>query len=673
MKYTFSTNSRVISNLLVNYKNTFVAFCELINNSIQAQASEIKIDIDQSPAELLRNAVTNQIKIIDNGYGVSKSDFKTKLFEIGTEVKAGGKGIGRFAAFQLGALIDIETIAFDKSLKKYVKTSMQLNSSDLEQKQLETVKLDVQHEELKEDLPTYYQVVINDFWDEAEIDADKTKKIHKKIIIDNFEESIFTQYPIQILNKEVAFFINGKKLQKDDFVIGDPEIINEKYADLAGEDHAFKLTFINYKASSKGVKVFLRTLNNDIQTIGYEFNYTADIPDANSWLVYVDSGLFNSNQDIFRNLLVPGLLKDSEHLVECLHSFIDNFFKDKFKDYFNFSKNLSEDVYYPYKDKSPTSNTKNLVFNQLAYFIEKDHKILARKDRLRKIIYPLVDKAISHGDLLPIIEETVSLKGEHLDKFRSLLDRTDLENVITFSEEVAKKLQFLAFLDEVLYGAPSKFVKERKQFHKIVEKHLWLFGEQYNDTPNLFSDKSLKNNLTKLRDKYFKWEPDKKEDNIIDVDKSLKDITDLFFFNEKILDDERREVMVVELKRPSCRISQKELNQLDRYWYDIGKSGKFSEDILYKIILVTSDLTDFAKSIVGTTDEKIPYLYKKNKRGNVIAYVMKWSNLIHSNRRKLSFLGNLLKTKDQDVKEVFENDYPDIDLSGIVSELAAAQ
>lgn len=673
MKYTFSTNSRVISKLLVNYKNTFFALCELINNSIQAQASEIKIDIDQIPAELLRDAITNQIKITDNGYGVSKTDFRTKLFEIGTEVKAGGKGIGRFAAFQLGALVDIETVAFDKDLNKLFKTSLQLNSSDFEQKQLESVKFNVQHTELKDEHPTYYTVVIKDFWNEAEVNVDKKRRIHKKLLLENFEEAIFTQYPIQILNNEVTFIINGKKLIKDDFVIGDPEIIHETYTDLSSKDHDFELTFINYKASSKEVKVFLRTLNNDIRTIGYEFNYTADIPDPNSWLVYVDSELFDSNQDIFRNLLVPGLLKDSEHLVQSLHSFIDNFFKEKFKDYFNFSKNLHEDIYYPYKDKSPSSNTKSLVFNQLAYFIEKDHKILAKKDRLRKIIYPLVDKAISHGGLLPIIEETVSLKGEHLEKFRNLLERTELEDVISFSEEVAKKLQFLDFLDEVVYGAPSKFVKERKQFHKIIEKQLWLFGEQYNDTPNLFSDKSLKNNLKELRDKYFKWEPDENEDNVIQVDETLKDITDLFFFNERILDDERREIMVVELKRPSCRISQKELNQLDRYWYDIGKSGKFSQDISYKIILISSDLTDFAKSIVVAANENNPTIYKKDKRGNVTAYVMKWSNLIHSNRRKLSFLGNFLKTKDQDVKEVFISDYPDIDFSGIVSNLAAVK
>ena len=51
---------------------------------------------------------------------------------------------------------------------------------------------------------------------------------------------------------------------------------------------------------------------------------------------------------------------------------------------------------------------------------------------------------------------------------------------------------------------------------------------------------------------------------------------------------------------------------------------------------------------------------------------MKWADIIHTNKKKLSFLGTLLKTKDRSVSEVFEQDYPEVDLSGIISELAAA-
>lgn len=41
-----TTNTRLINSILTNYKNTFFAFCELINNSLQATAGKIEINID---------------------------------------------------------------------------------------------------------------------------------------------------------------------------------------------------------------------------------------------------------------------------------------------------------------------------------------------------------------------------------------------------------------------------------------------------------------------------------------------------------------------------------------------------------------------------------------------------------------------------------------------------
>jgi hypothetical protein len=254
-----------------------------------------------------------------------------------------------------------------------------------------------------------------------------------------------------------------------------------------------------------------------------------------------------------------------------------------------------------------------------------------------------------------------------------LLQRTSLEDVIQFSEEVARKNQFLDFIDNIIYGEPAEHIKERSQLHKIIEKSLWIFGEQYNDTPVLFSDKSLKNNLLELRNSYFDYDLSRDDDNLQELDnKKLKDITDLFFFNEKIMDDQRREVMVVELKRPSCKISQKELTQVDKYSFHIEDSGKFSQEIFYKIILISSDLNKYARSKVGTVDPKNPYLFSKNKAGNIEVWVIRWSDLIHSNRRKLSYLGNALQTRDQDVKDVFERDYKDIEISNLISVMTCA-
>ena len=66
-------------------------------------------------------------------------------------------------------------------------------------------------------------------------------------------------------------------------------------------------------------------------------------------------------------------------------------------------------------------------------------------------------------------------------------------------------------------------------------------------------DKSLANNLDELHRQYFDYEPIEEDENLIaDYKDIMRDITDLFFYNEKRLVNGRREVMIVELKAPSC-------------------------------------------------------------------------------------------------------------------------
>ena len=66
-----------------------------------------------------------------------------------------------------------------------------------------------------------------------------------------------------------------------------------------------------------------------------------------------------------------------------------------------------------------------------------------------------------------------------------------------------------------------------------------------------------------LRNQYMTYEPTKEDENLIESKgEGLNDITDLFFTNEKPMDDGSKEFMIVELKAPKCTISQKERTQI---------------------------------------------------------------------------------------------------------------
>lgn len=303
----------------------------------------------------------------------------------------------------------------------------------------------------------------------------------------------------------------------------------------------------------------------------------------------------------------------------------------------------------------------------MAYYIEEDYLLLRNDDDKRKIIYPLLDKAMANGDIVGILESIVSLDDEKVKMFKELLEKSELAEVIRFTSELATKQTFLDFLNEIIYGDIGKHLKERKQLHKIIEKNLWIFGEEYTSTPILFSDTRLKNNLDELRDKYFKFQKSEEDENFNDItDQKILDITDLFFYNEKPIINNRREIMIVELKAPIVKISQKELDQVDRYKYDIEYLDKFSKlQNRYKIILISSGITPFGESKIGATNEQTPTLYAKSKDGTIEVYVMKWADIIAKNKHHLSYLGDYLKIKDVDVRRIFETEYPQLDISNL--------
>src|SRR5690606_22136577 len=157
----------------------------------------------------------------------------------------------------------------------------------------------------------------------------------------------------------------------------------------------------------------------------------------------------------------------------------NDFFKAKNKRFEKFLKNLENDKYYPYQNnEQPASKSQEVLFKKVAYLLEDEHQLIQKDDKIRNFLYPLLDKAISNGNIEYIFSKVLKLSEEGLEKFQNLLEKTDLEDVVHFASVVADKTEFLEFLHELTYGEISKHLKERSQLHKIVEDELWLFGDR---------------------------------------------------------------------------------------------------------------------------------------------------------------------------------------------------
>ena len=291
MNRILTTNSRLVNELFANYISTFAAFCELMNNSIQAKAKNIWINIDYTDELEIHPTIINKLTIKDDGIGVHLNDIEKKLFDIGTTNKDGGKGIGRFACFQLGKNVNIETVGYSDFAKNFSKVQIPLHF-DMFGKNLNVseINIDTKEEILKgKNYETYYQVTIEEFYNSIITDKEPKKKIIEKFLKENIEDAIFEKYPLKIFNKDVNFFLNGDKINPSNFIIGNPTTKTIPYTDLKGKEHNVIFNFIHIKKLDK-IKVFLTTNNAGIQTIanGFEFDASWLSPKIGGWYVILN-------------------------------------------------------------------------------------------------------------------------------------------------------------------------------------------------------------------------------------------------------------------------------------------------------------------------------------------------------------------------------------------------
>ncbi len=671
MKRKFTTNSRVVNDLFTRYLNTFYAFAELLNNSIQATARNIWIDVKYN--DDMADVPIGSISVRDDGHGVHVSEIELRLFNIGTTNKQHGKGIGRFAAMQIGKQVNIQSVAYNPSTKQASRLGILVNADSFTPaKNIDDVEVDTEEVLLEKKEATYYHVVIDKIYNSYEVKDVPRRRIIDKFLPQNIELAVFERYPLQIFNKKVNFHVNGKLLDRDQFIHGNPDRRLIKFENKRGETFDITFTAFKLKSNLDRRKVFITTDNEGVQSVvsGFEFDAPWMSPKVGDWFIYVDSHELPT--DMFANLDME-LDENVRYFKIFIKDYLTKFFREKSKEYEDFSNKLRKDKFYPYgsQTEEEVSSSKRLVFDRFAYLLEDRYHFIKQQDKVRSVVYPLVDRAISNGDIVDVVQNVLKLEDGLVGRFRSLMSKTSAGELIRFNERVVKKLEDIAFLEKLVYGEVSKFVKERKELHKFLERMTWVFGEQYSDNTTLLSDKSLENNLSNLRDELLKCEPKKKDENLIeDVKGASKSITDLFMYSERIIDAHQREVMVVELKAPRVRLSPKELAQVKNYAWEIEQRGIFPKNLKYTIILVGSDIHPKARFEINSAKKTdAPDVFFRNENGAIEIKVIRWSDLFESLKLKLGYLSTRLKVADVSINGKIEEDFAEMDTERLRSTL----
>lgn len=259
MRKSFSVDARVILNLgRDSIKDHTTALLELVKNSYDADASIVEI-------EILCNDKSSQIRISDNGKGMSEDEVSNNWLRIGFSEKrtnkesdkgrrkTGEKGIGRISTDRLGAIVELKTKAKDLAP---CGLRIKWDEFDVDGKELSNIEF----EEIRNPVINYPKKSSKKSISGTEIIIRELRQIWSKEDIFNLysELSIMTS-PFQESNDFSIYLYNDV----DSSIAG--EVVSDKYeqaeieisAEFDSKSHIIKYTLQN--RINKGERI-----NNEI-------------------------------------------------------------------------------------------------------------------------------------------------------------------------------------------------------------------------------------------------------------------------------------------------------------------------------------------------------------------------------------------------------------------------
>ena len=233
-----------------------------------------------------------------------------------------------------------------------------------------------------------------------------------------------------------------------------------------------------------------------------------------------------------------------------------------------------------------------------------------------------------------ILNEVFNLTPKQQDDLAELLTHTHLPEIIDVAKTVSDRLTFIHILEQMVYNdSLGKPIKERTQFHKLLLKELWIFGEKYTLGT---SDQSLKNLLIEHikclgRDELIPEIPPKASED-------LTRIPDICLFRQICPSYEHYEHLVIELKRPTLTLKKKELDQIEDYAMTVAENPLFDKSTTkWRFILLGQDFDDYVVRRLSNRTQGDGNLYN-SEDGSIAISVLKWSTIIQDNKFKYEFL-----------------------------------
>lgn len=608
------------------------AIKELIWNACDADAKNIEIKFEFDGFQGIENV--SDIYVCDDGHGVpyeSVSEFFGKYGRSqksisdkspGGRIYHGKLGQGRYKCLSIATFVDWKTVFADNSGKHY-KYEIRINSNS---------QMDIDFSEVVEpadELTTGTTVHLHGINDEK--NAVINKLADNEVMI---PELLSTFAPYLFAYNDIALTYNGIRVNPSNYVEHQEEQ-NYTYTEEGKPEQKARALFIRWKQSIYGKEYICGNSG-----VVYDEKDYGRLKDGKLSLYLLSDHFEVMHRE---NTLLMGN-------ADPAYSYFEDEAQKHVKELLKQQENddavaeigrIKAEGVYPYEDDpaDDIGKAEQNMFDVLAVQVNRVvPQLKSAPTQAKKLTYRLMREAINTNpsSIKTILTEVFNLTETQQNDLAELLTHTHLPEIIDVAKTVSDRLMFIYLLDQMVYNdSVGKPIKERTQFHRLLLKELWVFGEKYALGT---SDQSLKNLLKAHIQKLGR------EDLIPEIPpEAIEDLTripDICLFEQYCRGYESYEHLVIELKRPTLTLTLKELDQIRDYAFTVAKNDLFDKATTkwHFVLLGQSfddDVTEALKNeIVGEGNYY--------NAGNISISVYKWSKIIQDNKLKYEFLKNKL-------------------------------
>ena len=601
------------------------AISEYIWNGFEAHARNINIDYTLNEAYGVKELI-----ITDNGDGINYDELgetfgaflasKKNLLSLKMKSKA-NKGKGRFSFIAFADKAEWSTVYKDKDDYKEYQITMSNDTKEV---------IDCSQPESSDRKESGTSVRFSDI---------------NTLTAENMSFEILEP----ALLKEFAWFLYLYKSKNVEITVNGDKVDFEKYVNtklseksmVTIDGHRFEISLVVWQESIKEKFCCYYFDSEDALKGKDTTNFNRNTINFNH-SVFVKSDFFDDKENVLKNNddIQINMFESQEEkkILKKLHKEIQKLIEKKISVYL--SDKAEEAVEAMITERKTFPEFPSDVYGQMR---KNDLKKVTKEIfKLEPLIFhklkPIQEKSLlgflnlllsseERENVLTILEQIVELSPEQRDDFSKILKKTSLENIIDTIKFIEDRYKIIELLRSIVYDL-TKFSNERDHVQKIVERHFWLFGEQYNLAS---ADQRMQKALEQYRNILYGEEdvtatlnPDAENERRMDIVMcNTRNVETAF---ETTLEEN----IVVELKAPKVPLTKKVLRQIEDYMDYVRRQPQFNSKLRkWKFIAVCKEVDDYVKSQYKAFEDKgkVGLVFQVE---NCEVYALTWDDIIKS-------------------------------------------